>query len=307
MNPIVGVGMVTLDIAIEVARYPKEGETVSISSRRLAVGGQTARSTTIARRLGSEAVFLGMRGVGEEAKLLEAILNHEGLEARLFVDEAYSPSQHSFVVHTPTPERTIFWWPQPRATKELEDAVAQVVPGASIILVDDTDPVLLRCVTDCAARASVPICIDTGGFKCHSEEAIRGVEIVVMPEKFLRARHPKLPLEEGLRAVADASDASLLVATSGDRGGTALNHRTGEMWRYAPFLAAQVDSIGAGDAFRAGLAVAWVRKAPARDATDFAAWVAGRKVSGRGDDAVPTPDEVQAWWHSRCPPGSVKT
>ena len=82
------------------------------------------------------------------------------------------------------------------------------------------------------------------------------IDVIVLPESIVSALAGVPDLGRGLQAIGTESGAGAVVATLGPGG--ALGWCRGGEVRSPPHKVSVVDSTGAGDAFRAGFAAAWL-------------------------------------------------
>jgi 2-dehydro-3-deoxygluconokinase len=123
------------------------------------------------------------------------------------------------------------------------------------------------------------------------ERLARSAEVLVATEADLRALFGWTgTAEDVLRRAADAFPASTLVLTCGGEG--AITLREGRTERSAVFPCVEIDRVGAGDAFTAGLLYARLEGRPERG-LDYGLAMAALKHGVRGDTLSVTAGELE--------------
>jgi sugar/nucleoside kinase (ribokinase family) len=86
---------------------------------------------------------------------------------------------------------------------------------------------------------------------------LAAIDVIVVPETFSCAYTGEASPGRAIARLGAAFPDALIIATLGERGSLALAQ--GREIRTPAFPVSVVDTTGAGDAFRAGLAAAWLR------------------------------------------------
>eukprot|EP01063_Lacrimia_lanifica_P036290 TRINITY_DN7155_c0_g1_i1.p1 TRINITY_DN7155_c0_g1~~TRINITY_DN7155_c0_g1_i1.p1 ORF type:complete len:207 (+),score=17.79 TRINITY_DN7155_c0_g1_i1:275-895(+) len=167
--------------------------------------------------------------------------------------------------------------------------------------------------------ASIAVC--TTEFVLYRAAALHGMEVPLgsaLPVVLLAANHPRLQTiivtlgSQGGLLCQRTPDASGLAAWAGDMDALAAGCpvRIADGWRGVRFLAAPVpegtavvDTVGAGDAFQAGLAHAVIRGVPLAAAVEVASRVALTTCLQKGSRGYPAPDVVDKWCSERTSQG----
>jgi sugar/nucleoside kinase (ribokinase family) len=166
------------------------------------------------------------------------------------------------------------------------DSLDPTIGSVAVVLLDCTDPRLTEAAIASCRRHSVPVVIDTGSYKKSSEELLVGLEYIIAPQKFFRARNRDLTLDKAMEKAFYDFSPKLLAATGGERGGVYLDESGMHSWE--PFPIAVEDSCGAGDTFHGAFAWAVAADAPTAVSFDIAAWVAAKKCAALGNVGLPS-------------------
>lgn len=286
----------TVDFLAEVDRFPLEGTTGPVLRSSICVGGTAGRASVACGRLGARSSFVGMIGKGEYADLLRAELTHERVDARLVADEAASGSQHSYVLLSGRGERTILWSPQPRAGAACYALCRELIPLASCLMLNSTDLALVVAAAEIARAHGVPTVIDTGSYKPQADPTFALADYLIAPEKnfVARAAARGLTYHETMMEIAREFGPKVVMATEGVRGGVYIEAGDTTMRRFEAVPVTSVDSCGAGDVFHGGFAYGVARRWPLAETIEFATWLASRKCTAVGNDALPAHDQLPA-------------
>ncbi|WP_134768705.1 ribokinase [Nocardioides sp. 1609] len=274
---VVVVGSLNADLLIDVERLPGAGETVTARGTSETWGGKGANQAVAAAGLGARTVMVGAVGRGDRGTGALADLARAGVDT-------------SGVVRVARPTGT---------AHVLRDAAGEnlivVVPGANHALdADHVRGVLDRLdVEDAVVVASLEI-PDAAVLAAATAASDRGWRFVLNPG-------PARPLPPDLLALVsvltpNAEEALLLGADSVPdllaagvgavvvtRGADGVDVHAGGATRTLPAFGVDVvDTVGAGDAFTAGLAVGLASGASLDDAALLGTAAAAIAVTGAG-------------------------
>jgi ribokinase len=287
---VVVVGSANVDLIVSVDHLPAPGETVGDGRFARAMGGKGANSAVAAARLGARVALVAALGTDDAGPALRADLAAEGVDCAHVVARDASTGVATITVDR-AGENTIVVAPGANALldgetveRELREAAG---PDTIVVMnLEIGDDAVLATARHCARRR-LTLLLDPGPARALPDEVLRACACLTPNAGELAALGggPGAVLARGLRAV---------VLTLG-RDGAEL-HRDGvPPLRQPPFAVDARDSVGAGDAFIAALAVASHGGAELPEAVRFAAAcgaLATRRAGAR--DALPTLAEALA-------------
>jgi ribokinase len=81
--PVTVLGSINLDVVLQVAQFPKAGETILASKATRHAGGKGANQAIAAARAGAEVRMIGSVGDDADGRFLTAFLQENGVDCRL--------------------------------------------------------------------------------------------------------------------------------------------------------------------------------------------------------------------------------
>lgn len=254
---VVAFGENSLD-TIVVAASAIPGAKHHASRLLEAPGGQAATAAVACARLGWRTRYAGVVGADAAGRDVTETLVREGVEPVVVV-RADAPTRRAVVlVDAGTGDRTIF---------EHRDAALDVRPGeiddavftaARILIVDACDPSACQAART-AQAAGVRTIVDADRAGRDVEALLGHIDLIVLPAETALALGVRPTLGEAIARLGAETRAAAVVVTLGSEGALAWCP-AGEIRVPAADLPV-VDTTGAGDAFRAGLAAAWLGSA----------------------------------------------
>jgi sugar/nucleoside kinase (ribokinase family) len=266
---LVVLGENSLDF-VAVAREP-----VSLSGKHplaafeMYPGGQAATAAVGCARQGLQVVYVGVLGADDWGRRVRDALVAESVDV-VAVEVPDVRNRIAVVIVDATGERTVLELRDGALAEfRVADLAAQAANGR--LLLEDATLLPLSIAAARAARArGIPTLVDVDRVEPRTIELLRLIDVLVAPEPFVRAFTGVQPVGAGLRSLAAASGSPVVIATLAERGSLALIG--GREIRTPGFEVPVVDTTGAGDAFRAGLASAWIRSGETVEAEDLLRW-----------------------------------
>ena len=273
---IIIVGSVNLDIVASVTKLPQPGETVTGATLSRYPGGKGANQALAAKRLGVDVTLLANVGDDAEAEDALSLLRDGGVDLSRVEVSRKSGTGIALIAVSKAGENHIVVAPGANAELDVDD-----LPQADAMICQ------LEVPEATVARAAA----DFPGLFCVNLAPARHVDVSVLQRADLVVVN-----ESEAAWYGDSLSAchGLVAKTHGAAGADLL--KDGEVIASAkPPEVEVVDTVAAGDAFTAALAVALVEGMPAQEALQFAC-VAGALACTKpgAQPSLPTREEVEA-------------
>ena len=258
-------------------------------------GGQAATAAVACARQGMRARFIGSFGDDTWGDRVVGGLASEGVDV-LRLTRTGARSRIAVVLVDPSGERRIFEHRDSALTGSPDEAVMRAVSDAGLLLVDATDLAASVQMATAARAAGVRTVVDVDTVAPGIDALLNLIDVIVAPAPFVTSFGGRDDVGAALGQMAQRFSSAVLVATLGESGSLAL--ADGRELRTPGFRVDVVDTTGAGDAFRGGLASAWLRGGRTPDLTGIleaanaTAALNCRQIGAQ--TALPTLDEVRA-------------
>ncbi len=299
---IVVLGGINMDLVATVGRFPVPGETVVGRAFTTYSGGKGANQAVAASRLGAAVSMVGRVGDDAFGHQLRHGLAVEGVDVSGVGVESGSPSGIAVILVDASAQNQIVqvWGANQRCGTEEVQGVRQALAGASVLMLQLEAPVEVsfRAAEVARARGCLvildPAPAPSGG----------------LPQDFYSLCDCITPNETEAQAlvgfdVSDVDSARRAAEELVNRGAKAAVIKMGargafylspEERGHAPaFPVNAIDTVAAGDAFNAGLAVALAEGRGLEDAACWGAAAGAVAVTRIGaQDAMPGRVEVEA-------------
>ena len=306
-NPrILVVGSANIDLVTRVTRIPKPGESVIGHSFATFTGGKGANQAVAAARLGAETFFAGCVGNDPFGEMQRQNLSKEGIDLRYLTQHPSEPTGTAVIFVADNGENAIVVTPAANNGVSLEDVarlekdlrafdavLLQIeIPLDSVeaVLADARKAGVLT-VLDAGPAQQVPQrLIELAGIVSPNEteaEAMTGIAVTSADTGRQAAAHL---IEQGAREVVIKM------------GGNGALYMSADEWFHVPaFDVTPVDTVAAGDAFTAALALRW-GAGSAADAVRFAnAAGALATLTAGAQPAMPTREAVEQYLRAKSP------
>lgn len=283
---VVVVGSANLDLAVDVARPPKAGETVLGGHLRRSPGGKGANQAVAAAAAGgADTTFVGALGEDEGADLILLSLGGAGVRTDL-IERAEAPTGTAFVTVSPDGENAIVVAPGANDHVRIGAAQAERIAEAGVVLAQLEIPLDVVAAAAAARRPGAHMILNAAPSRELPDSLWAALDLIVVNEHEAAdlAGEPEKLLER----------VPAVVVTLGGEGCVVLR-RDREPVRIPGFPVDVVDTTGAGDTFCGVLAAALAQGGDLPEAAKRASAAAALAVTRPGAQAaVPTADEVAA-------------
>jgi ribokinase len=281
---VVVVGSANVDLAVDVSRPPKGGETVLGGRLRRSPGGKGANQAVAAALAGgADTTFVGALGEDEAADLILVSLGGAGVRTDL-VDRADAPTGTAFITVAPDGENAIVVAPGANEHAKIGAAQAERIAEADVVLAQLEIPLDVVAAAAAARKPGARMILNAAPSRKLPDSLWEVLDLLVVNE------HEAADLagepEKLLKRVP------AVVVTLGGEGCVVLR-RGHEPVRIPGIPVDVVDTTGAGDTFCGVLAAALARGEDLPEAAKRAAAAGALAVTRPGAQAaVPTEDEV---------------
>lgn len=275
---------------------PREGaDKTSLSAFDLYVGGQASTAAVCCARQGLRARYLGVFGTDSWGTTVRDALAREGVNV-VAIERADARSRVALVlVESESGDRRVFEFRDPHLAIDAAALPTADLISGRILMLDATDIAVSTAAARAARAAGVRTLVDVDRVVPNLAQLLAEIDIIVVPKIFLEEWTGRAGIGEALALIADEFQAPATIVTLGPEGSLAL--AGGRQVRTPGFVVDVADSTGAGDAFRGGLASAWVRlgdEARLESILDLANATAALNCSAVGaQTGLPGWDEVQ--------------
>jgi len=264
---LVAVGECSLDVIGVSDGWPSPDEKRPLSGLAVCPGGQAATAALCCQRLGWRSRYVGPVGHDDAATRALAGLRAGGVDVHAVVRDQASTRQAIVFVDRSRATRTVLERRDEALVLRAEDVRPEWVSTGRILLVDATSAAAARFAASVARGNRRPVIVDLEGTEAGAGELLAHVDIVVVAGSAIARLTGTADPGEGLRRLSVEVPAAMVIVTLGGEGSLARAGGTEVATRALPVEV--VDTTGAGDAFRAGLAAGWL----ARGATAEIEWV----------------------------------
>ena len=297
---IVVLGGINMDLVASTERVPAPGETVFGRSFHTAPGGKGANQAVAAARLGADVRMVGRVGQDEFGPSLIAGMEKEGIDVSGVAVDPDNPSGIAMIILDDDKQNYIIatYGANLASDDRQVSAVETALDGADALLLQLETPLEVAIESArIARRRGVRVVWDPAPALDMGREAYALCDVLTpnqVEAEFLTGVRVTDTDSARLaaRALADAGVSSPVI-TLGEEG--AFYIADGEEGFAPPFEVNIVDTVAAGDAFSAGLAVALAEGGSLPEAVRYGCAAGGLAVSRTGaQEAMPYRHEVDA-------------
>jgi len=292
---ILCAGIIVLDEVFRVDEFPRADGKVQANKFFVVNGGCAANAAVAIARLGGRAALAGPMGgpAGDDHngdQVLRA-LERERVDCSFCQRVDGLATALSAIFINARGDRTIVTYRDERIAATLPTDADAAVAGADAVLIDNRYPDFVAPICAAARRRGVPVVLDGDRPTVEDDPLFRLASHVIFSSECLRETTGIADLGAGLRRIARGTDAFVAVSNGPD---DIVYLNGGALHRLPVFAITAVDTLGAGDAFHGGFALALAEGKNEVEAMRFGAAVAGIKCSRLGGSAgAPTRRELE--------------
>ncbi len=294
------VGSANIDLVTRVARCPRAGESLIGTSFATVPGGKGANQAVAAARLGAETTFVGCVGDDEFGGMLRGNLDREGINIGHVKIHSDQPTGTACIYVMDDGNNAIVVTPAANHGLSLIDIerLRPVIEAHDVILTQLEIPLeTVEALLLASRKAGVFSILDAGPVRDTPIELLRLAD-VVSPNETETEAFTGIPIESEVDAATAAghfheSGTETLVIKLGARG--ALFATANEQHHAPAFSIDAIDTVAAGDAFTAALAIGWGTDTPENVLryANAAGALAATKTGAQ--DAMPTRAAVETF------------
>ncbi len=297
---IVALGGINMDLVVSAERMPLPGETVFGDSFHTAPGGKGANQAVAAARLGAEVRMVGRVGRDDFGDALIDGLRHERIDvSRIATDSDHASGVAMILLDSEKQNYIVAAYGANMACdSEQVDAVRDALDGADALLLQLETPLDIAISAARSARER-DICVvwDPAPAVALGRDALALCDVITPNQSEAEtltgvAVTDIYSARKAAQALVSAGAAAAVVTLADD--GAYFATRGGEHGGSAPFAVEVVDSVAAGDAFAAAMAVALAEGCSLPEAIRFGSAAGALAVTRSGaQQAMPYRAEVE--------------
>ena len=284
MVKIVVLGSFNMDLVTYVERIPNIGETVTDGTLHTLHGGKGSNQAVATARLGAEVSFIGCVGDDQFAQEAYDLWAKEGINTQHVRQVANIATGTASILVDAKGENIIAVAPganrEPQ-TSDILEAEAEIVQADILMAQLEVPLEIVEFAFEIAKKHGTKTLLNPAPVRDGLENLLNSADIIT-------------PNEGEAQALGELPEDKIIVTTLGSKGARwQKNNETGVV---SAFKVEAIDTVGGGDAFNAGLAVALAEGKSLADAVQFANAVAGLAVIKRGATAgMPQREDVDAF------------
>lgn len=282
MAKIVVIGSFNMDLITYVERIPSIGETVTDGELITMAGGKGSNQAVGAARLGANVTMIVCVGDDQFSKAAFALWQSDNINTDYVKQAKNTATGTASILVDANGENMIAV--APGANRELTtqdvDAAENVIAEADILMAQLEIPLeVVEYAFEIARKHNTKTLLNPAPVRAGLEKIIQLADIITP--------------NEGEAQMLGTLPADKIVVTTLGSDGASWNHRN-DKGRVPAFDVTAIDTVGGGDAFNAGLAVAIAEGQSLAQALRFANAVAAIAVTRKGAAAsMPSRDEIE--------------
>ncbi len=264
------VGSFVVDLVFRVKHRPGPGETMLADGFGMFLGGKGFNQAVACRRLGAEVTMVGRVGKDQFGEMFMAKLELEGIDSSHVTRDPEAGTAIASPVIDESGENSIIAAPRANMRVTPDDVLAaeEQIAAADVLMLQFEIPVAAsRRAAEIARKHDTLALLDPAPVEHGFERFNAPIDYVVPNEIEAHMLTGRMTLDEwGAVLLPEARQG--VVISLGDKGAAAFNRSSRQ--EFPAHRVNVVDTTGAGDAFRAGLAVMLAQGKPLDDAVRFA-------------------------------------
>ena len=283
MDRILGIGNATVDIVHSLPAYPAENDEVRCDSRVVSRGGNAANTLVVLAGLGYRCSWAGMLSDDAEGRFVQQDLVSNGVDTRhCSVSPRGAMPVSTVILSAATGSRTIVHY------RDLPEYGVIDFEGITLgrfdwLHFEGRNTAALACMLERvkARHPTMPVSLEVEKPREGIEDLFGQADVLLFSRDY--ARHHGYD-EPGalLRDISASHPAADMFCTWGSAGAVARDRAGTEYSQSAVAAGPVVDTLGAGDAFNAGVIAGYLRGRDMPGILRRACTLAGRKCMQHG-------------------------
>ena len=283
-SKIVVIGSLNMDLVVEASRAPKRGETVLGETIHFIPGGKGANQAVGLARLGAETIMIGAVGSDSFGEELLQALQKDGINTSgVKIHSSTATGVASILLAAGDNSIVVVPGANALCLPETLDRCEESIAGADLVVLQLEIPLpTVEYAVALSKKHGKPVLLNPAPAQPLSAELLSKVDYLT-PNRTELSTLTGLPEEswaQGIEKILQAG-VSCCVTTLGAEG-AAFKEQGGSLTQVPGYEVPVVDTTGAGDAFNAGLALAFAQKQSVPAAVAFAVKVSALAVTKFG-------------------------
>ncbi len=288
------VGSFVVDLVFKVKRRPGPGETMLADDFGMFLGGKGFNQAVGARRLGADVSMVGRIGDDVFGDMFMAKLEQEGIDSSRVTRDPKAGTAIASPVIDASGQNSII--AAPRANMRVTPADVLVaeeqIAAADVLMLQFEIPTATsKRAAEIARKHGTMVLLDPAPVEHGFERFAAPIDYVVPNEIEAHMLTGRMTPEEAGAVLLPETRRGVVVSL-GEQGAMAIDRAA--LLRFPAYKVKVVDTTGAGDAFRAGLAVKIAEGASLADAVRFANACGALAFTVMGaEPSMPRRDDVE--------------
>jgi ribokinase len=264
------VGSFVIDLVFKVSRRPGPGETMLADDFGMFLGGKGFNQAVAAKRLGADVSMVGRVGRDQFGDMFMAKLEQEGIDSSHVTRDPEAGTAIASPIIDASGENSIIAAPRANMRVTLDDALSaeEQIAAADVLMLQFEIPVTAsRRAAEIARNHDTMVLLDPAPVEHGFERFNAPIDYIVPNEVEAHMLTGRMTLDEWSAVLLPETRQGVVISL-GDKGAAAFDR--GSRREFPAHKVNVVDTTGAGDAFRAGLAVMLAQGKPLDDAVRFA-------------------------------------
>ncbi len=264
------IGSFVIDLLFKVKRRPGPGETMLADGFGMFLGGKGCNQAVGARRLGADVCIVGRVGRDPFGDMFLAKIEQEGIDSGHVTRDPEAGTAIATPVVDEKGQNSIIAAPRAnmRVTTGDVDAATDAIAAADVLLLQFEIPVAVsRRAADVARKHGTVVLLDPAPVEHGFERFSAPIDYIVPNEIEAHMLTGRMTPEEAAAVLLPETRQGVVISL-GEQGALAVDRAA--LHQFPAHRVKVVDTTGAGDAFRAGLAVKIAEGVGLEDAVRFA-------------------------------------
>jgi ribokinase len=282
VGKIVVVGSFNADLVTYMARLPLPGETLSGTRFVTGPGGKGSNQAVAAARLGAQVTFIGRVGKDTLSEMAFNLWKQEGIDTRYVARDAQNATGVAIIFVEEAGQNVIVvtLGANLAISKADIDAAADIIAQADVLITQlEIDRDTAAYALQIARQHHVKTILNPAPAVQLPSDVTQLADFITPNESEVLILSGKTQIDEATSSLLQTEQQTLIVTLGKEGARWVQKHDSGMVSAYKVDA---VDTVGAGDAFNAGVAVALAEGKSLIEAVGFANAVAALCVTKHG-------------------------